>query len=155
MVHGQPDWFSIVRIKGVEGKAYRDFGVLKTGSANAVTVFDLINRHVTLEMLEVSFEHEDLNLRLWAYDMGGEAGDDVMIPYTMTGGAGLVLISPKSIRDYKSDLFELLVDVAGHYKIGLKKKVDFPNGVVMMLLNLTETNYYYAYQAIVSIKGWG
>jgi len=138
VVRGYPDFFRVVREKGVETRIYRRSGMLGPGESE--TLCDLPKLDLTIEHLEFSSNHNRATLFIYPYKAGGSIVKYTGILYI--DGSGVTDVTPVEIHTNESIAwFELIYDtVNNRYKFGLGYPLRFSNGVKIMVKNADVTS---------------
>jgi len=137
MPRGAPDFYKVMREKGVETRLYRRTGSL--GAGESETLVDIPDADVTIEHLEFASNHNDATLFIYPYKSDGTL--DKYSGVLFYDGSGVADINPEQIHVNESISWtELIYDLANQrFKFGLRYPIRFCNGVRIMVLNADVT----------------
>jgi len=149
---GQPDFYTVVREKGVETRVYYRIGSIDP--AKTETLLDLKGQDAELLHLEFSTNYETSTLMVYAYRADGtlEKGLQVLSKDGLTRYDA----SPAFLNTNKSIAWsELIYDTTNNwFKFGLKYPVRFANGIKITITNPHPSEVKnISCEAIVAIRG--
>jgi len=149
---GRPDFYTIIREKGVETRVYYTVG--SVDPVTTKTILDLKGRDVELLHLEFATNYRANTLMIYAYREDGTL--EKCLQVFSYDGHYRYDPNPELINLHQSIVwFELVYDtVNDRYKFGLGYPVRFTNGLKIQVLNahLSESKYS-GCEAVVAIRG--
>jgi len=133
VARGAPDFYSVVREKGLETRVYRRFGSLEAGGTDVLIDNPGVDTEVVFLEFATDFRYSELILRPYKSD----GTKDYPIIVTTSDGIGISMVTPYGIREEESIMwYELIYDTTkNHYKFGLGYPVRFSNGLYLAVSN--------------------
>jgi len=152
VVRGRPDFYTIIREKGVETRVYYRIGSINPGKTE--TLVDLKGQDAELLHLEFSTNYEANTLMVYAYRADGTLEKGLQVLHK--DGSTRYDPSPSIINTHQSIVwFELVYDTTNNwFKFGLGYPMRFANGLKITVTNAHPTlAKNIACEAIVAIRG--
>jgi len=148
---GQPDFYTIIREKGVETLVY-DKAVILPGYGET-TLLDIKGQDITVQVLEIGCDSAYIALWFWPYNAAGETPKSLRL--AAKDGSTFKMPSAYEIHTHESILFsELIYDTTNNwYKFGMGYPLRFGHGLKIQAENLGATEQKVAIVALVLIHG--
>ncbi|KAF3299318.1 hypothetical protein FPV21_07355 [Carnobacterium sp. PL12RED10] len=124
---------------GIGSDIIAKYGTVPANTTQLVKEYTF-NKSVAIEWLEFSTNNETA-VQLEVYINHSKNGAS-RFGVLLKDGSGSTLITPKSIRENGSSVFEILYDSDGEYKIALRRPIYMPNGGKINLVNVHGSNPY-------------
>jgi len=152
VARGRPDFYTIIREKGVETLVYSTIGAMDPGEVK--TLLDIKGRDVELQHLEFSTNYYRSYLLIRPYKEDGtiQMGATVLAK----SGASRLDPTPENIHNEQSIVwFELIYDTTNNwFKFGLGYPLRFAHGVQIQVINPDVTaSHDIACEVMLVIRG--
>jgi len=143
---------NVISRKGLESKLY--FKVEAVPADTIRILCDIPNKLVVIDTLEFSSNSKKARLRIFPYKEDGTLSFGIgTVTYDGTGYA--LFFDAECLDLYKSTIMELYVydTTNDRYKFGLKRRIEFPNGVKIEFRNVETVTKNIACMVTVGIEG--